>query len=76
MWWCKSDKRIFRKQVSHILLERDYNTVAGDLAEYRKGEIAKKLERENDPAKQMELLAKREQARQNLRRRARRRRRR
>lgn len=70
----KIDEEVFKEQVSHILLERDYNNIAKDLADYRKGEIAKKLEQEKDPVRQMELLAKREQAKQNLRRRARRRR--
>lgn len=62
----KIDESVFKEQVSNILLERDYNTVAEKLVAYRKGEITKKLEREKDPAKQVELLAQREQARKNL----------
>lgn len=72
----KIDETGFREQVSNILLERDYTMVEENLAAYRKGEIAKKLEQEEDPVKQMELLAKREQAKKNLKSRTRRRRRR
>lgn len=72
----KIDETGFREQVSNILLERDYTMVEENLAAYRKGEIAKKLEQEEDPVKQMELLAQREQAKKNLKSRTRRRRRR
>lgn len=68
----KIDENILKKQISDILFERDYNNVEEILMEYRKGEIAKKLEKETDPEKQIELLAKRAMARKNLKRRTRR----
>ena len=45
-----------RAQVSEILFERDYSTVAETLREYRKGEIQKQLEKETDPEKRLLLL--------------------
>jgi len=61
--------------VSHVLFERDYSNVGAVLAEYRKGEIAKKLEAETDPEKQVELIMRREAAKANLKRKPQRRRR-
>ena len=58
----KIEEVAFKEQVSNILLERDYNTVVENLAQYRKGEIAKKLEYEQNPEKRMELLAQQVQA--------------
>ncbi|MCI5650335.1 MAG: sce7726 family protein [Fusicatenibacter sp.] len=49
-------EEILRKQVSELLFERDYNQAADLLTEYRKGEIQKKLEKETDVQKQMELM--------------------
>ena len=72
----KIDEAVCGQQVSEILMERDYNTVAEDLAAYRRGEIAKKLEQEEDPARQIALIEKREAAKRNLRGRTRGRRRR
>ena len=34
----KIDEETLRQQISELLMERDYNTVAETLAEYRKGE--------------------------------------
>lgn len=72
----KIEEAALKKQVSELLFERDYNNVEEILQEYRKGEIAKKLELETDLEKQIELMAQREQAKQNLKRKTRRRRRR
>ena len=53
-------------QVSEILFERDYSKVRETLAEYRKGEIEKKLEMETDPEKRLELILRREASAKNL----------
>ncbi|MBQ6468869.1 MAG: sce7726 family protein [Lachnospiraceae bacterium] len=45
-----------RGQVSGILFERDYSTVDETLREYRKGEIQKQLEAEEDPEKRLLLM--------------------
>lgn len=58
--------------VSDLLFERDYTTAAKTLAEYRKGEIDKKLALETDPKKQAELLMQKEKARKQFHRRKRR----
>ena len=65
----------FRKAMCALLHERDYSNIAETLAEYRKGEIAKKLEREQNltPEEQIKLIEKRELAKKNLRPRKRRR---
>ena len=55
-----------KKQVYEILMERDYNNVAAMLQAYRKGEITKKLESEQDPERQVELMAQRARARANF----------
>ena len=73
--WLQNGKIIdiqLKEQMSEILLERDYNTIAKDLTEYRKGEITKKLEQENDPEKRIELMMQRAVAKKNLRRKKRR----
>ena len=71
----KIDETNLKHQVSELLLERDYNNVGEQLAEFKKGEIAKKLEKEIDPERQIELMAKRAQAKKNFKKRGRRRRR-
>lgn len=68
----KINEAQLKEQMSEILLERDYNTIGEELKEYRKGEITKKLEQETDPAKQLELMMKRNVAKKNLRRKRRR----
>lgn len=45
-----------RTQVSEILFERDYTNAAELLAEYRKGELQKRMEAESDPVCRMELM--------------------
>ena len=72
----KIEEAKLKEQVSELLLERDYNNISAVLEEYKKGEIAKKLEKENDPEKQIELMAQRAQAKKNFKQRGRRRRRR
>ena len=71
----KIEEAKLKEQVSELLLERDYNNISAVLEEYKKGEIAKKLERENDPERQIELMAQRAQAKKNFKQRGRRRRR-
>ena len=73
--WLQNGKILdiqLKEQMCEILLERDYNTIAKDLTEYRKGEITKKLEQENDPEKRIELMMQRAVAKKNLRRKKRR----
>ncbi len=43
-------------QISKILMERDYTTIREDLIEYRKGELQKKIEKEEDPKRKLELM--------------------
>lgn len=52
----KIDPEQLNCQISALLFERDYTTVAEQLKEYRKGEIQKQLEKETDPQKRLELL--------------------
>ncbi len=59
--------------ISDILFERDYNKVEETLAEYRKGELQKKIEKETDPAKKLELMAEQANKRSNLTKKARKR---
>lgn len=49
-------EEVIRQQISDILFERDYNHVTEMLSEYRKGEIQKKLDKETDSEKQLELM--------------------
>lgn len=49
-------EEVIRQQISDILFERDYNDVTEMLSEYRKGEIQKKLDKETDSEKQLELM--------------------
>ena len=42
--------------ISDILFERDYNTVKETLAEYRKSELQKAIDTEDDPRKKLELI--------------------
>jgi len=52
----KIDEETLRGEISEILFERDYSKVAETLREYRKGEIRKQLEKEEDPEKRLLLL--------------------
>lgn len=72
----KIEEISLRRNVSNLLLERDYSTIRQELAEYRRGEIAKKLDQETDPRVRVELLAQQAAAKRNLKTRTRRRRRR
>ena len=65
----KIPEQLLRRQVSAILMERDYNAVDEILAEYRKGEIQKRLERETEPSRQIELMMKQSASRANRKRR-------
>lgn len=44
------------RQISDILFERDYTNVEETLREYRKGELQKAIESENDPGRKLELM--------------------
>lgn len=55
-----------RCQLSEILFERDYSKVDELLAEYRKGEIQKKLDTEEDIGKRLELMMEQEKSRKNF----------
>ena len=72
-------EELLRRQVSDILFERDYSKVQEVLAEYRKSEIQKQMEKETDPEKLKELMEKAQRAKEagkNLPKRLKRRRRR
>ena len=72
-------EELLRRQVSEILFERDYSKVNEVLAEYRKGELQKQIEKETDPEKRLALMMEKEKkakvAARNLPRRSKRRRR-
>ena len=72
----KIEEMSLRREVCSLLLERDYSTIRQELEEYRRGEIAKKLDVVTDPRKRIELLAQQAAAKRNLKSRTRRRRRR
>ena len=67
----KIPEELLRSQVSEILFERDYSKVQETLAEYRKGELQKQIDRETDPeqkkALQEELLQKQKAAKKLVR---------
>lgn len=62
----KINEQELASQICEILLERDYNNVGEILEEYRKSEIDKKLEKENDPVRQVELITQTLNAKNNL----------
>lgn len=68
----KIDAANLQSRMAEILFERDYTGIEAELAEYRRGEIAKQLETENDPARQIELMMKQQTAKVNLKARTRR----
>lgn len=72
----KIPEDMLRRQISGLLFERDYNEAPRILAEYRKGEIQKKLDLESDPARQAELMMEQAEKRNFFRRKRRRGRRR
>lgn len=47
---------LLAKQVSHVLMERDYNEVGAVLKEYYKGELQKQIQAEENPQKRLELM--------------------
>ena len=59
-----SPEEKLKRQVSELLFERDYNEVEKLLADYRKGEIRKKLDSETDPSRQLEPMMEQAQKRQ------------
>ena len=76
----KISEELLRAQVSELLFERDYSKVQEVLAEYRKGELEKQIDKETDPEERKRLMDELKQrqkiAKQNLGTRPRRRRRR
>lgn len=48
---------VLKKQISDVLFERDYENISAVLIEYRKSEIQKKIEAEENPARKEELIA-------------------
>lgn len=56
---------VLLKQISYILIERDYNDVKATLKEYYKGELQKKIDAEEDPEKRMELIMEQAEKRKN-----------
>jgi len=57
----KIDASELKRQMSDILFERDYTNVRQMLKEYRKGEMQKAIEAENDPEKKLQLMMAREE---------------
>lgn len=64
----KISEQALKEQVSKLLMERDYNAVEELLAEYRKGEIQKQLERKENPEKQLEWMMEQSAAKANFKR--------
>ncbi len=62
--------------ISNILFERDYNQVEETLTEYRKSELQKKIEKETDSKKKLELMMEQTEKSKNFAKRNRKRRRR
>lgn len=62
----KIEEETLKKQFSEILFERDYNAISASLLEYKKAELTRKIEKENDPLKKMELMKQRERADKNF----------
>ena len=48
---------MLKKQISDVLFERDYANISSVLIEYRKGELQKKIEAEENIARKEELIA-------------------
>lgn len=68
----KSDQKgyialdILNNQISDLLFERDYNNIEEQLTEYRKGELQKKIEVEDDPMKRFQLMLEQEKKKQQF----------
>ena len=54
------------REISSILMERDYTLVDETILEYRKRESQKKLEKESDSIKRLELMLEKEEKSRNL----------
>ena len=54
----KLSEETLKEQLSNVLFERDYNTIASELKEFHKGELQKKIEAETDFEKKLELMMK------------------
>ena len=54
----KLSEETLKEQLSNVLFERDYNTIASELKEFHKGELQKKIEAETDSEKKLELMMK------------------
>lgn len=52
-----------KRQISNVLFERDYHNISLVLAEYRKGELQKRIDSENDPEAKARLMEELEQKR-------------
>lgn len=52
----KIDADVLNREISDILFERDYTTIEETLTEYRKGELQKKIDVEEDVQKKIELM--------------------
>lgn len=57
---------VLKQQMSNILMERDYSTVGSLLVEYRKGELQKQIEAEEDPEKRLALMMEQENKRKQI----------
>lgn len=51
------DIDMLKKQMSDVLFERDYGNISAVLIEYRKGELEKKIDAEDDPIRKEKLIA-------------------
>ncbi|HIV16787.1 MAG TPA: sce7726 family protein [Candidatus Alectryocaccobium stercorigallinarum] len=62
----KISERTLARQISELLFERDYNIIEETLTEYRKGELQKKIDKESDPKKRLELMMEQKEKRQTF----------
>lgn len=62
----KIEASLLGRQISEILFERDYSQASRLREEFRESERARKLEKENDPARHDELMAQRARALTNF----------
>lgn len=63
----KFDEDLIRRQISQILMERDYTMIEEELKEYKRSKIKEKKEKMKDPSSRDKLIAQRERARKNFR---------
>lgn len=50
------DILVLKEQISEVLFERDYGNISAVLIEYRKSELQKKIDAEEDPIRRAELV--------------------